>query len=63
MFILNTWPDAVMGSGSRASHTQPVPSIAACWPGSVSTAKTRAADTSIVALALTISAFMMLRPY
>jgi hypothetical protein len=58
MAIRNVCPAAVNGWPSRASQTQPVPSIAACLAGSARTAKTTAAGASMTMLALTRSSAM-----
>src|SRR5260370_31453902 len=48
-------PDAVRSWRSRGSRTQPVPSIAACFAGSRSTAKMASAGALMVILALIVS--------
>jgi hypothetical protein len=55
MAIRKIWPDAVSRSRSRASRTQPVPSMAGCFVGSARTEKTASAGALIVMVALTES--------
>src|ERR1022692_1470450 len=48
-------PDAVRGWRSRGSRTQPVPSIAACFAGSMRTAKMASAGALMVMLTLIVA--------
>src|SRR5205823_13327200 len=60
MDIRKISPAAVNGLLSRASQTQPVPSIAACFAGSARTAKTAAAGALMIVVALRLSSAMWL---
>src|SRR4051794_26217566 len=55
MSIRKIWPTSVSGTRSRASCTQPVPSIAEWVVGSASTANTLAAGRATARVALTFS--------
>jgi hypothetical protein len=55
MDIRKICPAAVKGGLSRVSPTQPVPSIAACFPGSARTAKIASAGALMTVVALTLS--------
>src|SRR3712207_323588 len=63
MDIRKICPAAVNGLLSTVSQTQPVPSIAACFAGSVRTAKTVSAGASMTLVALTRSSAMELPPH
>jgi hypothetical protein len=60
--VVNGHPEiclaAVNGLLSTVSQTQPVPSIAACFAGSVRTAKTASAGELMTMVALTLSPAM-----
>src|SRR5688572_4001950 len=63
MDIRKICPAAVNGLLSRASRTQPVPSIAACFAGSARTAKMASAGALMTVVALTLSSAMSLPPH
>src|SRR3954454_4512319 len=58
MDIRKICPAAVNGELSTVSWTQPVPSIAACFVGSVRTAKIASAGALMTVAALTLSSAM-----
>src|SRR5919106_4285011 len=63
MDIRKISPAAVNGLLSTFSQTQPVPSIAACFAGSVRTAKMASAGALMTVVALTLSSAMELPPH
>jgi hypothetical protein len=63
MDIRNICPAAVNGLLSTVSQTQPVPSISACFAGSVRTAKIASVGALMTVVALTLSSAMWLPPH